>query len=80
MPSAASSTSASTPLPAAPDTHHAPRQAVKPSICKKPEHKRGQHWLRMRGAAGVGKPAKRIIHRKERHQTRHELRIEIESF
>lgn len=39
---------------------------------------RGNHWLRIHGAASTGKKAKRSLHRQERHETRQILRKALE--
>jgi hypothetical protein len=39
-----------------------------------PERKRSTAWAKIRGACCTGRNAKRIIHRRERHETRKQLR------
>lgn len=43
------------------------------------EHRKSTHWLKVRGAAGTGKKAKRAIHREERRITKHQIRAAMES-
>lgn len=36
--------------------------------------RRGHDWLRKTGVGATGKKAKRLIHRRDRHESRHQLR------
>ena len=44
------------------------------------DHKKSTRWLRVRGADSTGKKAKRSIHRHERHESRHLIRQDLETF
>ncbi|MDP3851985.1 MAG: hypothetical protein Q8Q59_15895 [Luteolibacter sp.] len=47
---------------------------MKSFLFNSPERKRSTAWAHIRGACCTGRSAKRIIHRRERHETRQQLR------
>jgi len=52
---------------------------MKSFLFESPERKRSTAWAKIRGAGCTGRAAKRIIHRRERHETRKQLRDALAS-
>lgn len=44
-----------------------------------PEHRKSLSWLKIRGIGATGKKAKRKLHRRERHQTRQQIRTQLQT-
>lgn len=50
---------------------------MKTCLISNEDHKRSHTWAKLRSAGCTGRSAKRIIHRRERHETRKQLRDAI---